>query len=306
MQAYAKTLKYDGVVVIPIKRSFVDNRNMFIHSKHVEFREINPELFVIGHYGALGHPTSFHHEEIREIRKKVYLELKEFWKIVCDDSDSNLELLLDRFSIRKKGTKVSAESWHRDVCSVRIKDDFIYGGWINLDDKDSEPQYFSCVPKTHLESSNDEGFAKIGKDDSKKYKDLRVRYKIPAGHIIIFSQNIVHEVISKAYKTDTYKLYIGWRVTKQTESLFKENITEAIPNQGLIRIPSGQIPEMFTKNHRRFFPDKVKEFSDLLIPEYLDKVGYVKQRLPSLKETGLELCSRYSEEDIEILVPTKP
>jgi len=304
MISFVNKLKTDGVVVVPINKSLVENRTGFINSKHPEFNDNNPDLFVVGNFGALGHPSSFHHEDIRKIRKTVYDELKDFWKIVCkdEDSSSNLELLIDRFSIRKKGTKVSSESWHRDICDVKINGDNIYGGWINLDDVGSDPQYFSCVPQTHLDHSDEKGFAKIEKDDSDKYKSLKMKYKIPPGHLIIFSQNIVHEVISKAYKTDTYKLYIGWRVTKQTEPLFNDNFV-AIKKQGIVKIPSGQLPPMFTKNHRRFFPQKVKEFSKFLIPSYLDIDGYVNQYLKSLDENDLPLYSDYSEDDIIILTP---
>ena len=43
-----------------------------------------------------------------------------------------LELLFDRFSIRRVGTATSAESWHRDV-GGKAPGDIIYGGWLNLD-----------------------------------------------------------------------------------------------------------------------------------------------------------------------------
>lgn len=303
MSSYALTLKTNGVVVIPVSVSLIDQRNRFILSQHPEFNSINPDLFVMGNFGALGHPSSFHHPAIREIRKTVHDELVDFWKVYSEGTTKKLEILFDRFSIRKPGTKVSAESWHRDICNIKIDGDSIFGGWINLDSPDSEPQIFSCVPKTHMDRSDDEGFAKIDKEQGKIYSGRKIRYKIPPGHIIIFSQNIVHEVVSKAYKTETYKLYIGWRVTDEADPLFKENLEEGISKQAIVKIPSGQYPAMFTKNHRRFFAGKVKDFSNLLIPKYLDKEGYVKQYMESLKDSELPLYTEYSEEDINILTP---
>jgi len=300
-------LREKGVVVIQVpSKKLIDLRNQFLSAKHVEFITENPKQLIMGAYGALGHPTSFHHPSIRKIRRKVHRKLRGFRKPIIEEDDKNLELLFDRFSIRKPGTKLMVESWHRDICSIKIDGDIIYGGWINLDDIGSEPQLFSCIPGTHIEKSKDSGFAKIEKEQAKEYKAMKIPpYKIPPGHIIIFNQNIVHEVISKAYKTETYKMYIGWRLTDQIEPLFKENLTTAIENQGIVKIPSGQMPAMYAANHRRFFAERVREFSKQFSRIYIDEAGYVNRFLPSLKESGLPLLPPYKAKDIHILKPHK-
>ena len=42
-----------------------------------------------------------------------------------------LEILFDRFCIRREGTSTTRESWHRDVCTDKLPDDIIIGGCRN-------------------------------------------------------------------------------------------------------------------------------------------------------------------------------
>lgn len=98
-------------------------------------------------------------------------------------------------SLRRKGSRLTEESWHRDVAEHQLPGDVVYGGWINLDLKES--QFFSCVPSTHKDRAQGtaSGFALIKDEASKKaFAARRKLIEVPPGHQILFHQNIVHEV----------------------------------------------------------------------------------------------------------------
>lgn len=194
-----------------------------------------------------------------------------------------IELLWDRMMYRKTGQKAVAEAWHRDVMpsDLILKTDEIYGGWINLDLTD---QYFSCIPGSHLEiiqkdipsgfdtllgreSANlmkDEKVRKevknMTKDKREKYltklvqpimKDVsakRQKFVVPPGHIVIFPQYIMHEVVADAVKNDMRRLFFGWRMTVSDKSL-RDN--EKIMNeQSVPPLPGGMIPPMYAASHQ--------------------------------------------------------
>ena len=106
--------------------------------------------FVLGGFGGTGEPSLFHAPSIRKIRAAAYATM--FPQFAEAFPDRKLEVLFDRFGIRRNGLKVDKEEWHRDV-ATQIKDgDIIYGGWINLDPPmqadnktKTKPQIFTCV-----------------------------------------------------------------------------------------------------------------------------------------------------------------
>ena len=283
-----KELKENGVVVIKIpSKKLTIYRDQFLKDKHAEFTR-RPDEFVFGPSGELGHPTSFHHPSIRKLRMKIHEKLKKFWKPIIDEEDKFIELLFDRFAICRSGTRLPNESWHRDIYHKKIDKDYIYSGWVNLDNEGSDDQLFSCILSSH---------------NHIKMNNKSKLIRIPPGHIIIYSQNMVHEAISKEYKATSYKLHIGWRTTEHLEPLFEENVTTAIENQGLIKIPCGQVPSIYGSNHRRLCSDRLLEFSKSVTPSYRDERGYVLRYLPSLKEMNQKLLPPYKKRDINILVP---
>ena len=101
---------------------------------------------------------------------------------------------------RRPPAKPGAESWHRDESLNAKEGDTIYGGWINLD---TEPQYFSGCPKSHLEPDamrRNQGFARIDKKDYPRYNAMKKKITIAPGDIFIFYERMVHEVLPSAKK----------------------------------------------------------------------------------------------------------
>jgi len=256
-----------------------------------EFCIQNPPLYALGGFGALGTASSFHHPDIRFIRNYIYDHLKPQLGEIY--SEYKLEMLFDRLCIRTKGQSISKEQWHRDVSIHKLDDDIILGGWINLG---PVSQYFSCVPCTHLETSTRSGFSKESTPDIKG-----TLYKVEPGQIILFYQNILHEVKPGKIKDTSYKLFLGWRLTKSSEPLY--NHREIILEQSVPPLPSGQTPPMYAKLHRVNHREKLENFSKLFKPELIDNnTGFIFREFPSLKQLDYMFRS-YTQKESEIFFP---
>lgn len=325
---YMKELLENGISVIPypqeIRTQF--NRELFL-SQQKEFIEINKDtVFVMGGFGAFGNPSSFHHEEIRKLRLAIYAYMLPHFKKTF--KDKYLEGLVDRFAKRQPGTSVSPESWHRDVSNIKknetrgVCEDIIMGGWVNLDETNT--QFFTCVPKTHNEPTNGSGFSKILKEDAPYYKSKKEKISIPPNHLIIFNEKLVHAVTPSKIKTESYRLFMKYRITANpTCPLFDpKEITQIINDQGVFPLSLEQIPPMYSKTHLRNWKSRVETFSSNFKPVFLtpkkkntvkntaenasnEKPQYVLRILPSLKKAELELFTPYTDEEKQMLTLIK-
>ena len=266
----------------------------------------HPAQIVLGGFGAAGLPSLSHHPAIRALRVGVYLRVAP--QLAALHPGRHLELLFDRFSIRRVGTATSAESWHRDV-GRKDPGDIIYGGWLNLDPPGSPPQRFSCVPGNVLPPDVDpRGFAKIPKAE---HPELNAALKaaggpiaVPPGHIVLFDQTIAHKITGATAGFTSYRLYFGWRITDSRTPLY--------PKDGIIReqlvppLPSGQDSPMYAKLHWVNWRDRLLEFSTRFKPEFLDpnpkRAGCVAPVLPGLVATG-HAFSPYTTAERAIFYP---
>jgi len=226
----------------------------------------NKLVYTLGGFAGFGNPSSFHNQTIRKLRTKIYQSIKtrlfkDFVKNATDIKKMEylLETLLDRFMYRLKNTAPPAESWHRDIAKDELIDDMdeIFGGWINLD---TESQYFSCIPGSHLGitlKGMKGGFATINKPDIELFKPYRKIFEIKPGHCMVFPQYILHEVLNKKKNYDMMRLFIGWRLTTKLESFHKNNVLETIlTKQGNPLLPSGQKIPLYSSNHGSYFLKK--------------------------------------------------
>ena len=206
--------------------------------------------FVGGGFSALANPSSFHHPTIRRLRALVYervLAADEragngdsntgksvfgFWDPQSENYGRLLEKLSDRLMYRRIDNKPPAESWHRDDAlgvdpadpATNYPADVVYGGWLNLDV--GANQYFSCIPySASTTTRTGSGFGSI---KSRAYDDSgnpheRVemlewikhmyRIKIPPGHLLIFDEMTIHEVLATEKPFDSMRLFFGWRIS---------------------------------------------------------------------------------------------
>lgn len=296
----------------------------------------NPLVYVLGGFAALGNPASFHNDMVRDLRLRARGRLVSLFRNVIKRyanknlrNNTKLEILFDRMLYRMVSQAPVPESWHRDVMPKdKIeKRDEVFGGWINLDDKD---QYFSCIPGSHLGvilSKLEPGFATIPKDEVKIIGIYRYKFRVPPGHIVLFPQYILHEVVNQKASHNMMRLFTGWRLTVSNTYLYPET-EDRMDRQAIMPIPGGMFPPMYAANHGSYYlwkpikPIPNQEHRVNLIqwsnnsmnpitlinrPAKGDKPAYkvVKRYMDSLEEYGMPKYKPYTKEEKRLYKPTK-
>lgn len=314
--------------------------------------EGNPIAYVAGGFAALGNPGSFHNPLSRKLRKMGYDAMKKLMKQYIthrtfrleDQKDvtekpQKLQALSDRMMFRQKGQQPVAEAWHRDVMppeKIEYNDE-IFGGWINLDSTD---QHFSCIPGSHaniIQKKIDHGFAtlsdainKLAKSMDVKYTDAQIKekmkqmtkdrykFRVPPGHMIVFPQYIMHEVVADKATHDMRRQFTGWRLTTDDKPLYPMKMFD---DQAVIPLPGGMIPPMYAANHIMFYQKKpfnltphtkytLSEWSKATFKKEClveNKNGsiFVERHMKSLKAYGFEMYPPYSDIEKKIYTGTK-
>uniref|UniRef100_A0A6C0LZB6 Uncharacterized protein n=1 Tax=viral metagenome TaxID=1070528 RepID=A0A6C0LZB6_9ZZZZ len=250
--------------------------------------EGHPIVHALGGFAAFGNPSSFHNPFVREMRQKMRNAVIPLFKTVIESlyrkNDTKLEMLADRMMFRHKSQAPSAESWHRDVTPSEFlsEHDEVYGGWINLDLK--HDQYFSYIPGSHLGldlRELREGFASLSHEAINLVKPHKAKFKIPPGYMIVFPQYILHEVVSSKAKYNMMRLFTGWRTTTSNDYLIPVT-PQRMEDQGIMPLPSGHEPPVYSANHMLFFKNKpFKPISDI---DW--KVSTIQWSAETFKETG--------------------
>ena len=279
---------------------------------------VNPAVFVLGGFGALGLPSTMHSEAARKLRGIVYDEMYPLFEEVYNGR--NLEMLYDRFGIRRNGTSLTAEAWHRDD-GYKCPGDIIFGGWLNLD---KEPQYFTCAAGDFLQplavddTTKGVGFIPFEKSESDAYRYANPKHEpitIPSYNLIIFNQTIAHAITQKTMTQTSYRQYFGWRITSKNGPYFSKQAI--IENQGMPLLPSGQECPMYASLHWVNCFDDIVQFSKTIKDVFKEDKkrktkngvttkyhGLVKRFMPALTDVGMAFTP-YSNRDIEILHPRK-
>lgn len=312
-------LETDGYLVVPTDMlggsrigEMMETLNSF-----PEFKS-GTETFVLGGYAGLGNPASFHNPFIRDLRMNVMkIMIPVFSEYVAQlptPAEWNLEHIAHRLMYRKQGMSASKESWHRDETPSAKESDKTFGGWWNLDDTS---QFFSCVPGTHKEVRGHSGFAGIkDKAEKARYSAIKRKVEIPPGHILLFYEHMIHEVLATKAKTNQHRLMLGWRITKETDPLHP-NLEQRLTDQSVMPLKSNQSPPMYSLLHWTNWRQKIVDFTANVHPvctedkvvlsgKDKDKVyTVVHKHMHSLKDYGFELYPEYTTEEIEILKPNK-
>lgn len=288
-----------GYAVIPLPEDIKYSFDIHSYlSQQVEFNHSDVyQQFVLGAFGALGNPSSFHHPAIRKLRVDIFNHMAPiFGKLY---SYHYLSMLPDRFCIRRNGCTLSSESWHRDKSYDVTPHERIYGGWMNLDCVD---QYFSCIPQSHNDAMSDipNGFDKFDKEHQKQFKALSQLITIPPDHILIFNERLIHEVRNHKYKEDSYRLFTKWFISPVPRQLIP-NIQDICKAQAVPPLSMAQYPPMFSKLHQVNWRPQLQEFSRSLKPEFLDEYHTVLRFLPSLESVGM-LFPEYSPTELAVFL----
>lgn len=340
----ADFLVKNGYVVIPTtvfrnpqcKADFLQEADKF-----AEFNE-NANQFVLGGFAALGNPSSFHNPVVRKFRQWAHsIVVHEVFRDLINTFDNPREWKLDhiigRMVIRVEGQSPTTETWHRDTASEHITgekktkhgkayfgdeqiDDKVFGGWINLDHK---PQYFSCIRESHMPHTlQHRGFTKLSEAEAKKMSKnpLKTRVEIPAGSILVFFENIIHEVVPSTARYTMARLHTAFRLTR-FDKIRPQDLMQKIDDQAPIMLKSGQSPPMYASAHMNFHIDLLQAWSIANIrPELL--VEYIRggkkrrgerfQISPLIMESlkayaryGLKLYPPYTEDEKHMHTPQR-
>lgn len=371
--AAADLLAY-GVAVLPVmddaSRAWWNDALFRAMDEMPEFRRRGRAVQrVLGGFGALGNPSSFHHRTVRAFRRllkrlAVRPVLREYaaqrYGAVAARA-VRLEALFDRLCVRCKDFKSpTAEAWHRDIydaATYRLRElphslpggelDVMIGGWTNLD---TRAQSFVGLVGSHDEAfeTSDGGFATFSKADVARHRfqerlgaqagrsfgaTLRCNADgelvVPPGHAILFLQRLVHSVKSGPQPDEpALRVFHGFRLTTEEAALFDH--AGVVENGAVPRIPSGQIPPMYSKNHYAAFSGadarwrewgattfKAACLFDRTTPSGLayatpgsrgdrNRAANTGRHMPSLSEMGLmddDDEFAYSREEMEALHP---
>jgi hypothetical protein len=234
------------------------------------------DQLVLGGFSALANPSSFHNASVRQLRSSIYpfvLEVARYYRQQAGPApgeDWNFEMIHDRMMIRPAHATATSESWHRDVAPNAHADDCIFGGWINLD---ATPQTFSCVLETHRTQGTKKGFATVDKSHAAQLKAASTQIQIPPGHVLLFHESILHEVVAQKKAHRSYRLFLGWRLTRSKTPLIPD-IQDRMTRFSVVPLKSGQIPPMYAQLHLINWPEKLEAFSRKIKDVYKEPFCY--------------------------------
>ena len=270
----ATKLKDQGYVVIPLlpEESVAQCCADFMEAVR-SFPEYNDDLgrfpqFSKTGFGALATASSFHNIFVRKMRQLLHSALVktlEKYEIQVSGGDKKrmrlVHSIMDRMLVRVPGQGPSAETLHRDKSIDTVGGDTVFGGWISFTDN----QFISLVPGTHTMAHAGQGFAPIepGSALYEQFMRDRVRVAVPKGSVVLFNQDIVHEVLSAKVPKDQLmlRLFTGFRLTHDTEDLLAkqmrnsnsrqdgkgdaQHLATILEDQAVPKIPSNQLPSLF-------------------------------------------------------------
>jgi len=274
-----------GYALVPVMhgQQLRDTRKQFIDCMlHLPELQEGATTCVIGGFAAISTPSSQHHPFVRQLRVQLHHLVKPLFNQLRQDLHDphlRMEQIVDRCMLRPQGVKASADSVHRDECKYALHGDHIFGGWLNLDIEgtsitrgSTESQAFSCEPGSHLLGINSGGgFATItDKAQIKAYKDVRKIITVPPGHLLVFFENIRHDVVCKktTIQGGSARLFAGWRLTHALHPLVPDTHNMLL-NQQLMPLKSAQIPRMYPKLYWVNYVDKLAAWTAATLkPEY--------------------------------------
>ena len=315
-----------GVVTLQVLKGDASDLFRETERSFPEFSGTGP--YVLGGFAAYANPSSFHSPLVKELRKATFEKVvtsQVFQKYLQEvrsetHKEFHLEVLFDRVLHRFPGQKPNAETAHRDVTPHTFlreeDDDLLFGGWLNLT---AHEQFFVCKPGSHLGVLNTyevskahQGFCTLDtkSEEYAEYQRTKQKFTVPPGHLVIFPQHLIHEVLSQKSPHEQFRLFFGWRLTRGNSTLFpdKENTIDTL---GVPKIPSGQTPALFSNHHQSVFKNKEFNWTGPGGPKgtLLDwartlKVP-LKRHLDSLKSYGLEYPD-YTPEEKKFLLALHP
>lgn len=194
----------------------------------------------------------------------------------------------DRVCLRPIGAIPAKETAHRDLSpNSPTSQVMVYGGWVPLNGE----QYFSCVPGTHDVASDDRGgFTPLTKDEIATYKSRMQRFRIPDGHMLIFDQRIIHEVVADKHDYAVRRVFTAFELAKPGVPVMLQRlgwtpakIDEMFETQGPFLIKSGQECRTYPKLWAVNWQAKLDDFSKRRVRKWTrdPRTGRVRHVFPA-------------------------
>jgi hypothetical protein len=248
---------------------------------------------VLGGFGALGNPSSFHHPTVRAFRRKFKkLAVRDVMRAYValrypkgEGEDVRLEALFDRLCVRCDAfNEPVAEAWHRDIYDhkkFRLRplphtlpdgaQDLLIGGWSNLD---TRPQYFVGLVGTHRDDGTGAGAGGFSKYDAAQIKQYGFNERLAAqggrtiGHTLqcdrrgmivvppgcaVFFFQRLVHAVKSGKQPATPSLRVFHGFRLTREDVSLFDLEGVVANGAVPRIPSGQMAAMYSQNHYAAF-----------------------------------------------------
>jgi hypothetical protein len=221
----------------------------------------NDTRFVLGSFSALGNASSFHNPFVRRLREAAMARVAPVAAAIAgsmrNPADWVFEQVMDRVLYRAPNITPGRETWHMDLPKdprgLSPKDQkLVFGGWYSVGGE----QAFSCWPRSHLHTKVGavKGFSKL-LDYQKPFAEAnKRRIDVPPGHILLFDESIVHEVLGGGGRKDeaTRRLFLGWTIRQGAPGMpsLLPNTDEVIRTQGIASLKSGQVPYFYSDSQK--------------------------------------------------------
>lgn len=340
----ARFLYENGAVVIPCipERILVKERQRFLDEirKWPEYLPQPPGQYPVGAggFGPHGVPSSFHSEIVREGRRKAHVASAAMWEhfaplaaeaFEVNPATIHVSQVIDRMVVRRCGTALAGESAHRDnnpLPANMLK--MVFGGWVNYNLTDSK---LICAPRTHDKGRATPGsFDRLSEAELASYQMKRRLIPIPPGHMLIFFENLKHEVAQNPNRPNLP----GYVLRQHTAFFITSYQPEQVPKPMMAKsraellnqcnryesmiIKSGQRSPMYPALWLTNWPDKMQEYTlQYLQPALRRQYTYASGKkagqtftfplarfMPALAEIMPEIPRiPYGPYDIDILVP---
>ena len=145
--------------------------------------------------------------------------------------------------------------------------------------------------------------------------------EIPPGHILIFYERLVHEVLKVTATRIMRRLFLGWRATSAHAPLFGQPQTDAwIQSQAPPKIKSGQKPAIYPTAYYNF-PRNFQKLTDFCVSVFVPACLYqhavqsgaqagttwtrVARYMSGLVDYNLPMHPAYEPEERKILFPSR-
>jgi hypothetical protein len=136
--------------------------------------------------------------------------------------------------------------------------------------------------------------------------------------MLVFYEQLVHEVVPTKADKVTHRLFTGWRITSSSEALMGTAALKGkLATQAVMPLKSGQFSPMYAKLHWTNWRDQLVQFSKGIHPTCRElkapksgankgkQYDVVHREMRSLQEYGFPMYPSYKAHEVALHTPRK-